>query len=82
MKNIVLTLVAIVLFSSNVQSIEQNTPIMEYTIDLYDSSRERVIPVVIYSPANLCQNKIVIFSHGYGANKGGDYKLYSISLKN
>jgi len=77
MKNIVLILMATILFSSNNLSADPVTPVTEYTIDLYDSSRERHIPVAVYSPANAGRNKVIIFNHGYGANKGGDYKLYS-----
>lgn len=48
------------------------------THELFDSARSRTIPVAYYSP--LQKNKkqqLVIFSHGYGANKGGDYLAYS-----
>lgn len=43
----------------------------EYT----DSTRKRIIPVAIYQPLNqkISNNIPVIFSHGYGANKGDDY---------
>ncbi len=43
-----------------------------------DQSRNRKIPVAIYQPKNKKQlnNIPIIFSHGYGENKGGDY-LYA-----
>jgi len=77
MKNILLLLMAIILYSSNTLSAGRVTPVTEYAIYLYDSSRERHVPVAVYSPANAGRNKVVIFNHGCGANKGGDYKLYS-----
>lgn len=50
------------------------------TLMLYDSSRHRNIPIAIYKPINNSKAnplKIIIFSHGYGQNKGGDYLAYS-----
>lgn len=49
------------------------------TLKLYDQSRQREIPIAIYKPkANISKKqKVVIFSHGYGQNKGGDYLAYS-----
>lgn len=49
------------------------------TLTYFDQSRHRKIPVAIYKPANQANaNKIpVIFSHGWGENKGGDYFIYS-----
>jgi len=50
------------------------------TLKLYDQSRQRVIPVAIYKPQTdkkVKNQKVVIFSHGYGQNKGGDYLAYT-----
>ncbi len=48
------------------------------TLQLFDSARSRIIPVAYYSPkVQKKQQQLVIFSHGYGANKGGDYLAYS-----
>lgn len=49
------------------------------TLKLFDHSRQREIPIAIYRPASEVpgKQKIVIFSHGYGQNKGGDYLAYS-----
>ncbi len=49
------------------------------TLKLYDQSRQREIPISIYKPTSKVsvKQKIVIFSHGYGQNKGGDYLAYS-----
>ncbi|MBK8623772.1 MAG: alpha/beta hydrolase [Saprospiraceae bacterium] len=49
------------------------------TLTLYDGERQRKIPIAIYKPTNKTsgKQKVVIFSHGYGQNKGGDYIAYS-----
>lgn len=50
------------------------------TLTLWDQKRNRKIPVAFYSPKTnqkISGQKVVIFSHGYGANKGGDYLVYS-----
>ena len=46
------------------------------TLTLFDKDRNRAIPIAIYKP-RIDSPKIVIFSHGYGQNKGGDYLAYS-----
>lgn len=48
-------------------------------LNLYDSSRQRSIPVALYSPeSDSARNgKLIIFNHGYGHNKGDDYKEYT-----
>jgi predicted esterase len=46
------------------------------TLTLFDHSRNRAIPIAFYKP-KIDSPKIVIFSHGYGQNKGGDYLAYS-----
>ncbi|ROH99648.1 alpha/beta hydrolase family protein [Chryseobacterium daecheongense] len=55
------------------------------TLRLYDASRNREIPVAFYSPDiknKIPNQQIVIFSHGYGQNKGGDYLHYSYLTEN
>jgi pimeloyl-ACP methyl ester carboxylesterase len=52
------------------------------TVTLFDSTRNRPIPVAFYHPKTdtkqkLGKQKLVIFSHGYGGNKGGDNLTYS-----
>lgn len=50
------------------------------TFKLYDKARQREIPIAIYKPKTdkkVKKQKVVIFSHGYGQNKGGDYLAYS-----
>ncbi len=47
---------------------------------LTDLSRNRQIPIAIYQPQSdptTGPQKVIIFSHGYGQNKGGDYIAYS-----
>ncbi|WP_353145693.1 alpha/beta hydrolase [Chryseobacterium sp.] len=50
------------------------------TLTLFDQSRDRKIPVALYIPKtskNIPNQQVVIFNHGYGFNKGGDYFVYS-----
>ncbi|MCD8167236.1 MAG: alpha/beta hydrolase [Bacteroides sp.] len=48
------------------------------TINLFDTARNRQIPLAIYMPAPSLQHKTpVILSHGYDKNIGGSYKTYS-----
>jgi predicted esterase len=50
------------------------------SIMLFDSARQRPIPVALYQPKTskiIPKQQLVIFSHGYGANKGGDNVAYS-----
>lgn len=50
------------------------------TLTLYDKARNRPIPVAVYQPMQLTATahpRVVIFSHGYGANDGGSYLNYS-----
>ena len=46
------------------------------TFTLFDQARNRKIPIAIYKPRT-DKSRVVIFSHGYGQNKGGDYLAYS-----
>jgi predicted peptidase len=49
------------------------------TFKLFDQKRQREIPIAIYKPSSKVfrKQKLVIFNHGYGQNKGGDYLAYS-----
>lgn len=50
------------------------------TLKWFDYSRQREIPIAIYQPtpgAKKGGQDVVVFSHGYGQNKGGDYLAYS-----
>ncbi|MBB6369824.1 alpha/beta fold hydrolase [Chryseobacterium shigense] len=50
------------------------------TLTLFDTGRNRKIPVAFYSPETdqkIPGQQVVIFNHGYGANKGNDYFVYS-----
>lgn len=63
--------------SKNNQNIEQNFKLD--TLTYFDQSRNRKIPIAIYQPRNKKKlNKVpIIFSHGWGENKGGAYFYYS-----
>lgn len=84
-KKMHLFLVVIVLFLNSLtvlgQSNEQQSTygVELDTLKLYDSLRQREIPIAIYQPNLQTQKKqkLVIFSHGYGFNRGGDYLAYS-----
>lgn len=52
------------------------------TSNLFDKSRNRVIPIAIYTPKYKVNKQVVIMSHGYGQNKGGDYLAYSYLTEN
>jgi predicted peptidase len=50
------------------------------TLKLIDVARNREIPLAIFKPLStkiLKDQKLLVFSHGYGQNKGGDYLEYS-----
>jgi predicted peptidase len=75
-------------YSTLGKSVEYNS-LFEFSLDtlkLYDQSRQREIPIAIYKPTSKVsrKQKLVIFSHGYGQNKGGDYLVvpYELCLPN
>lgn len=50
------------------------------TLSWLDQLRQRKIPIAVYKSQNgnkAGKQKVIIFSHGYGQNKGGDYLAYS-----
>lgn len=50
------------------------------TLTLFDQNRNRKIPVAYYIPKTnkkIPNQQVIIFNHGYGFNKGGDYFVYS-----
>ena len=57
---------------------------LQKNITYTDNSRQREIPVALFYPdsAGLKNMDVVIFSHGYGANKGGDYLQYTYLTEN
>lgn len=63
----------------NSQKHQSFTQISPDTLTLFDQNRQREIPMAIYKPTTKtsAKQKVVIFSHGYGQNKGGDYIAYS-----
>lgn len=65
---------------SNQAKNEEKNIVQTDRLDLWDATRSRQIPVTFYFPRGFQQNTslpVVIFSHGYGANKGGDNVAYS-----
>ena len=74
---------AIVTSSPLIGQIVSTIPTYPVNIDtfiLFDKSRQREVPIAIYkakTDKNRAEQKIIIFSHGYGQNKGGDYLAYS-----
>jgi len=50
------------------------------SLNLFDTSRNRTIPVALYLPdthKSSTKQQVIILSHGYGSNRGGDNKAYS-----
>jgi predicted peptidase len=50
------------------------------TLRLFDVARNREIPIAVFKPIStklLKHQKLIVFSHGYGENKGGAYLGYS-----
>ena len=72
----------------NAELITAETP--SFAVDsrkdvLFDSSRNRKIPIVIYQPKTsqkLAPSYFVVISHGYGFNKGNPYLGYSFIAEN
>ncbi len=55
------------------------------TACFFDNSRNRVIPIAFYLPdtdKKIKNQQVIIFSHGYGQNRGGDYLIYSYLTEN
>jgi predicted esterase len=89
-KIIYLTLLFLGLLSScssnkNIQTLQSYKAESGFKLDtlkLFDKSRNRVIPIAIYSPKYKENKHVVIVSHGYGRNRGGDYLAYSYLTEN
>ncbi|KIO53368.1 alpha/beta hydrolase family protein [Flavobacterium hibernum] len=66
--------------------ISNNTyPVKLDTLELFDKSRNRKVPIAIFYPKTdfkISNQQIIIFSHGYGENKGGDNMIYSYLTEN
>ena len=57
-----------------------NYEVKRDTLTLFDQSRNRKIPVAYYLPKTnkpIPNQQVIIFNHGYGFNKVGDYFVYS-----
>lgn len=54
----------------------------EYTVNLYDAQRERIVPIAIYEPKHVNKHTpVIIFNHGYGQNAPDSYISYSCLTK-
>jgi predicted peptidase len=86
--SIFLFLIALVITSCSTKkntNLNSSYPVKLDTLTMFDKSRNRKIPVAYFSPKTsekISKQQIVIFSHGYGANTGGDYLKYSYLTKN
>ncbi|MBP1164192.1 pimeloyl-ACP methyl ester carboxylesterase [Chryseobacterium sp. PvR013] len=78
-------LFAIPLFITSCTVQKKNTKSYDYevkvvTLTFLDQSRNRKVPVAFYYPETdkkILNPQVIIFNHGYGLNKGGDYLVYS-----
>lgn len=49
-----------------------------YTVCLFDSARQRPIPVAVYQPREInAHTPVILFNHGYGVNAAGSNQIYS-----
>ncbi|WP_337966893.1 alpha/beta hydrolase [uncultured Flavobacterium sp.] len=70
---------------SNFQTSNNNYDVKLDSLELFDKARNRKIPVAIYHPVmaeKVNKQQVIIFSHGYGENKGGDNRIYSYLTEN
>jgi len=52
-------------------------PVSEVNLPLYDSARQRSVPVQLFLPSPLPPRpRLLLFSHGYGANNTSQYLKY------
>jgi predicted dienelactone hydrolase len=66
--------------SGSTASVAEQPIIKRDTLVLFDSARDRSIPVAYYAPANKPDGKgcpLVIVSHGYNENRPGSYLSYA-----
>ena len=55
------------------------------SLEMFDNSRNRKIPVAFFQPKTdrkIKNQQVIIFSHGYGQNQGGDNLRYSYLTEN
>ena len=67
------------------QNANQSFEVKTDSLDLFDKSRNRIIPIAFYLPKTnkkLTAQKVVIFSHGYAQNQLGANKAYSYLTEN
>lgn len=72
----ILRLLLLLLLSVTSQRLRAQTRFFETV--LYDSVRERAVPLAVYAPDEVERCRaVVVFSHGYGRNVPGSNKAYS-----
>lgn len=53
-----------------------------YTVCLFDSARQRPVPVTVYQPREVnAHTRVILFNHGYGVNAAGSNQVYSSLTK-
>lgn len=85
MKYTLSVLIAASIFMTGCTLQKKNTENNDYevkldTLTFFDQSRNRKIPAAFYYPKTnkkIPNQQVIIFNHGYGFNKGGDYFVYS-----
>lgn len=67
------------------KTVSQKFEIKLDTLNLFDSSRNRIIPIAIYKPKTknkIVNQKIIVFAHGYAENRLGANQAYSYLTEN
>ncbi|WP_326983365.1 alpha/beta hydrolase [Chryseobacterium sp. MYb264] len=75
-----ISLIFLLINCFNQKSINNSNDVKVDTLTLVDNNRNRKIPVAYFHSKQNKKNskqQVIIFNHGYGQNKGGDYLIYS-----
>lgn len=73
-----LLILSIVIFMCISSSLKADSLQEEFQTCLFDSIRQRPIPIAIYQPKKINKHtRVVIFNHGYGKNDSSSYLIYS-----
>lgn len=70
--------------TNNNEIFSQNLKTKLVSSNLFDNARSRSVPIALYTPVTekeIKNQKLVIFSHGYGQNKKGNNLAYSYLTK-
>ncbi|MBI1342513.1 MAG: alpha/beta hydrolase [Terrimonas sp.] len=71
--------------ATTLQTINKTYDFKLDNVEIFDNARNRKIPVAFYFPKTgqeIKNQQIIIFSHGYGQNKGGNNLVYSYLTEN